>query len=185
MARTRRAAAAVIRQFLNRDVVKLYHAIVSGWISCPEGATGKPSDFLDIEIPIAERYSKFEVRRKRIVSMNETRQTDRASNAPSWYAQPKPARTRIWSLQRGYFQGIKCTLLQIQIFTGRTHQIRVHLALLGYPILGDKMYGEKEPPASVFRMFLHSYHLKFPELNLSFTEDSGFAELIEPAEAVQ
>ncbi len=51
------------------------------------------------------------------------------------------------------------TLLELYLETGRTHQIRVHLAYLGHPILGDAVYGTKDPLLS--RHFLHAYHLAF------------------------
>ena len=63
------------------------------------------------------------------------------------------------------------TLLEVTIKTGRTHQIRVHLAGEGHPIAGDDKYGDFElnkalqkttpGPASLKRMFLHAWSLKF------------------------
>ncbi|MBX9601043.1 MAG: RluA family pseudouridine synthase [Bryobacteraceae bacterium] len=54
------------------------------------------------------------------------------------------------------------SLLEVRIGTGRTHQIRVHLASLGNPVAGDKLYGAKEavdlPPE---RFFLHAYRIRF------------------------
>ncbi|MDP2932366.1 MAG: RluA family pseudouridine synthase [Chloroflexota bacterium] len=49
------------------------------------------------------------------------------------------------------------TLLEVKIETGRTHQIRVHLSAIGYPVVGDKVYGFKSPYLS--RQFLHAYRL--------------------------
>ncbi len=58
------------------------------------------------------------------------------------------------------------TLLEVTIKTGRTHQIRVHLASLGHPILGDDKYGDFElnkslQKAGLRRMFLHAWKLQF------------------------
>ncbi|HEY8362059.1 MAG TPA: RluA family pseudouridine synthase [Tissierellaceae bacterium] len=50
------------------------------------------------------------------------------------------------------------TLLDVQIFTGRTHQIRVHLNYIGHPIIGDVLYNERSQYIS--RQALHSYYLK-------------------------
>lgn len=50
-------------------------------------------------------------------------------------------------------------LLKIQILTGRTHQIRVHLSSIGFPILGDELYGGKKAN----RIFLHAQKLSFPD----------------------
>ncbi len=52
-----------------------------------------------------------------------------------------------------------CTLLEITPETGRTHQIRVHLAAIGYPVMGDATYGVKSPYLS--RQFLHACRLGF------------------------
>ena len=51
------------------------------------------------------------------------------------------------------------TLLNLVLETGRTHQIRVHLAYLGYPLLGDALYGK--PCALINRQFLHAARLGF------------------------
>jgi 23S rRNA pseudouridine1911/1915/1917 synthase len=51
------------------------------------------------------------------------------------------------------------TLLEVKPETGRTHQIRVHMAAIGYPVMGDKVYGVKS--ASVPRQFVHAYRLRF------------------------
>jgi len=51
------------------------------------------------------------------------------------------------------------TLLEVTPETGRTHQIRVHLAAIGYPVLGDAIYGVKSPHLS--RQFIHASRLGF------------------------
>lgn len=53
------------------------------------------------------------------------------------------------------------TLLEFHPFTGRTHQIRLHCAFLGCPIVGDEIYGRKKPSLEIHRHFLHAYRLKF------------------------
>jgi len=55
------------------------------------------------------------------------------------------------------------TLLEVTPKTGRTHQIRIHLASIGHPIAGDKQYKFKRqsPPEKLTRQFLHAYYLKF------------------------
>ncbi len=54
-------------------------------------------------------------------------------------------------------------LLEVEPKTGRTHQIRVHLAAIGYPVAGDKLYGFKrqKPLPGLKRQFLHASYLKF------------------------
>ncbi len=51
------------------------------------------------------------------------------------------------------------TLLEVRPETGRTHQIRVHLAAIGFPVVGDKVYGVKSPHLS--RQFMHACRLGF------------------------
>ena len=54
-------------------------------------------------------------------------------------------------------EGRPCLLIDCSLYTGRTHQIRVHLASRGLPILGDELYGGR--PAK--RLYLHASHLAF------------------------
>lgn len=51
------------------------------------------------------------------------------------------------------------SLVMLTLYTGRTHQIRVHLSHLGHPIIGDSLYGEKSE--LINRQALHSYSIKF------------------------
>lgn len=53
------------------------------------------------------------------------------------------------------------TLLKVNIETGRTHQIRVHLSQIGYPIIGDFVYSNGKNPFGVEGQMLHSYRLEF------------------------
>lgn len=53
------------------------------------------------------------------------------------------------------------TLLEVRPHTGRTHQIRVHLAWLGYPVVGDRVYGRRRPSIPLDRHFLHAVDLAF------------------------
>lgn len=69
----------------------------------------------------------------------------------------KPALTEYWVKKR--FK--KFSLVEIALHTGRTHQIRVHLAYLGHPILGDPVYGSKKKHFGVTTQMLHAYKLGF------------------------
>jgi len=53
------------------------------------------------------------------------------------------------------------SLLEVRLETGRTHQIRVHLAAIGHPVAGDKVYGRRRDELGVGRQFLHSARLRF------------------------
>jgi 23S rRNA pseudouridine1911/1915/1917 synthase len=51
------------------------------------------------------------------------------------------------------------TLLEVHLFTGRTHQIRLHLAFIHCPVVGDTIYGFRKPSLSIQRNFLHAARL--------------------------
>jgi 23S rRNA-/tRNA-specific pseudouridylate synthase len=56
------------------------------------------------------------------------------------------------------------TLLEVDLITGRTHQIRVHLEAIGHPIAGDPVYGtgtSRRGPDGLERLFLHAWRLEF------------------------
>ncbi len=53
------------------------------------------------------------------------------------------------------------SLIKIFPKTGRTHQIRIHLASIGHPIVGDNLYGKKTDPFNLKRLFLHAESLEF------------------------
>jgi len=54
-----------------------------------------------------------------------------------------------------------CTLLEVTIETGRTHQIRVHLSEIGYPIVGDEVYSSGKNKWGIKGQCLHAKSLKF------------------------
>jgi RluA family pseudouridine synthase len=66
----------------------------------------------------------------------------------------EPARTRVHVVERY----AAATLVELELETGRTHQIRVHMAHLGYPLLGDRQYGRKGR-ALIRRQALHAARL--------------------------
>jgi 23S rRNA pseudouridine1911/1915/1917 synthase len=73
------------------------------------------------------------------------------------------------------------TLLEFHPLTGRTHQIRLHCAFLGCPIVGDGVYGRKKPSLQIDRHFLHAYRLK---IVLPGTQETKFLEAPLPEELV-
>jgi len=123
-----RAIRALQRQFKEREVRKTYVALVIGNIAQDEGV---------IEAPIG----RHRVHRQRMAVI----------------ADGKPARTR-WKVRGRYrdAQNRIYTLLDVRLLTGRTHQIRVHFAWLGFPLAGDVVYGPAHSPLPAPRQFLHA-----------------------------
>ncbi len=105
------------RQFELRQVDKRYLALAQGVIE---------ADAEVMEEPIGPSPSKVKGQREKMVVRRDE--------------QGKPAVTIVRVRQR--FRGF--TLVELELKTGRTHQIRVHLSHAGYPILGDDMYGGPE-----------------------------------------
>ena len=87
-------------------------------------------------------------------SRDERKRQALPENAPGG----QPASTQLVGLARGSLDGVELTALTVTLDTGRTHQIRVHLAALGCPLVGDKLYGGPAYP----RLALHAERLRFP-----------------------
>ena len=130
-------AARELSRLVNRHrIEKLYAAITYGW---PE------VDKFEVDQPLLRQ----------------------GEQAPSkiWLKQAihpagYPARTKFEVVQRFENRWGRFALINCQPITGRTHQIRVHLASLGFPLVGDKIYGPKS--AGQFeRQMLHAWRLGF------------------------
>ena len=81
-------------------------------------------------------------------------------------AEGKPSHSIMRLLGRWQLAGQYCSLLEVELKTGRTHQIRVHLQHLGFPLLGDDKYGDFPLNKALAkeglpRMFLHAAILRF------------------------
>ena len=72
------------------------------------------------------------------------------------------------------------TLLAIQLITGKTHQIRAHLASIGLPFLGDTKYGNGKHTLHLKYQLLHAYMLQFPVLSGALSEVSEKVITVEP-----
>ena len=111
VARTSRAAAFFAKTFSSRSAKKVYWALVVDVPSIDDGT---------IDLPIAKQPG----------TGGEKMHVDEAEGSP--------ARTRYRVIERA---GNRAAWVELQPFTGRTHQLRVHMAAIGHPIVGDGKYG--------------------------------------------
>ncbi len=77
-------------------------------------------------------------------------------------------------LKRITVEGRPCLLIECTLYTGRTHQIRVHLASRGLPILGDQLYGG----SSASRLYLHAARLAFSLEGKTYDVTSSFNKFL-------
>ncbi len=97
----------------------------------------------------------------------------------------KAAITEYTQLATGKIGLDQVALLKVKLHTGRTHQIRVHLASLNHPVFGDQLYGgfyKQQDLPILNRQFLHAYKLKFQLLDGTWIE--VFSDLPEELRAV-
>ncbi|HET9427410.1 MAG TPA: RluA family pseudouridine synthase [Allosphingosinicella sp.] len=114
VARTPRAAAFFSKAFSGRTARKVYWAVVIGVPSIDDGL---------IELPVAKQPG----------TGGEKMHVDEENG--------QPAKTRYRVLDQA---GNRAAWVELQPYTGRTHQLRVHMAAIGHPILGDGKYGGQE-----------------------------------------
>jgi 23S rRNA pseudouridine1911/1915/1917 synthase len=132
VAKTDETHRRLAAQFARRETMKLYLAVVQGrprW---------------------NEKTAEFAIRRH-----PTHRQKMQAVDATAvGNQQARDARTDF----RVVWPGADCSVLACRIHTGRTHQIRVHLQKLGYPVVGDRLYGSR---VNAPRVMLHASQLRF------------------------
>lgn len=96
----------------------------------------------------------------------------------------KKAETEFKTIKKYQYLGKVYSLVSIKIKSGRTHQIRVHLSYLGWPLVGDKLYGSKEN-MGLARPFLQAKKIAFEEpitgerLSFEVEPDKELAEVLE------
>jgi 23S rRNA pseudouridine1911/1915/1917 synthase len=136
VARTAEAFRSLSDQLRTHRAERRYLALVAGTVA---------ADVAEIDAPVGR----------------STRRPDRMAVTPSG----RPARTG-YAVQARYDHPLPVTLLEAKLETGRTHQVRVHLAAVGHPVIGDDRYGaaRARPPALVAalgsdRLFLHAFRL--------------------------
>lgn len=126
IARHQKAFEYLKNLFQTRQMKKTYLALVWGKVKERSGLIEKPLG----------------------IKTGSVKRTARVENAKM----VKEAKT-VYRVKR-YFDGF--TLLEVEPLTGRTHQIRVHLASIGHPIAGDTLYTKRLAPNGLTRMFLHA-----------------------------
>jgi len=118
-AKTERAMRSLAKQFAAHTVERSYNAVVWGSPRLAEGV-------------VEGNLGRNPFDRKRMAVLR---------------GQGKPARTRYSVLERfGDSEKPFAALIECRLETGRTHQIRVHLAHIGHPLIGDATYGRSHPP---------------------------------------
>ncbi len=122
--------AALAEQMREHRMVKRYLAMVEGHMPVPEGT---------VDAPIGR----------------DPRYRQRMALVPVGRG-GREARTLFRVLRQAHGR----TLLEVRLETGRTHQIRVHMAAIQHPVVGDLVYGRSQPPMPP-RQFLHASHLEF------------------------
>lgn len=128
MAKNDAAHRSLQRQFKDRNVDKVYIALVDGHPPTPVGR---------IEAPIGR--DPRDRKRMAVVPIGKGREAT--------------------SVYQTLEQFSEHCLLEVQLRTGRTHQIRVHLSFIGCPVVGDRVYGKKRPSLPIQRQFLHAARL--------------------------
>ncbi|HVF32694.1 MAG TPA: RluA family pseudouridine synthase [Acidimicrobiales bacterium] len=131
VARTADAYHALVAQLAAREVQRHYRALVLGTVEANAG---------EVDAPIGR--------------------SDRDPTQMAVATGGRDARTRYEVLER-YASPVPTTELACKLETGRTHQIRVHLAAIGHPVVGDGRYGGERPALAIGRPFLHAERLAF------------------------
>ena len=131
VARSEAAFRSLTDQLATRKMGRTYLAIVLGRLEAPEGV---------IDAPIGR--SSGDPTRMAVSSTGKTART-------------------AYRLLRRFESPVEASLVELRLETGRTHQIRVHCAAIGHPVLGDRRYGGARGSLAVGRPMLHAAELRF------------------------
>jgi len=137
------------KQFKERKVVKRYIALVAGHIKQKKGIIKTLIGRSLKDRKKQKAFSLFESKKGRREAITEYKVLKHLSKGNKKY-----------------------TLLEVEIKTGRKHQIRVHLTHIGYPIVGDKTYKFRKQSDKLARQFLHAGFLR---INLPNNKTEEFA----------
>jgi len=167
LAKNQKAYEFLKNQFKNREVKKTYNAIVSGCVKNDHGIINKPigrspSDF---RRRLAGRGARGELREA--ITEYKVLKRFEAPISKNFSSCALP-RVRGGTLGEKNFQKsslAKFTFLEVKPKTGRTHQIRVHMKFLNYPVVCDSLYDPKGfCPKDISRLALHAKSIEFKDL---------------------
>ncbi len=139
MARHPEAQRRLGDAFAQRRVDKRYQAVVRG-LPRPDASAAGTSGWSLIDLPLIADWPNRPLQK-----------VDREHG--------KPSQTRWRSVRHDAARGV--TLLDLEPLTGRSHQLRLHLASIGHPILGDTLYADAATQAMAPRLLLHASSLRF------------------------
>ena len=129
--------------FQTREVKKTYLALVWGKVEPENGIIEKPIGIKDGTI-------------KRTVHVKNARMV---REAVTEYKVKKHLKIKVDGKAEDF------TLVELSPKTGRTHQIRVHMASIGHPLVGDSLYGGKKADLGLKRHFLHAESIEFTKVD--------------------
>ena len=156
----------------DRSLHKYYLAYAEGKIEHPitlKGYLKKESEKNRSKVISEEAY-----RKKVLEAENRKKAFGTAGGEKAFQKEYQKIETVIKPLS--YFEEMNCTKLEILLITGKSHQIRAHLAAVGHPVIGDIKYGWKPKSRADVEwkyQLLHAYRMEFPKSAGAFAHLSG------------
>lgn len=158
LAKHKEAHKHLSMQFQNRETQKHYHALISGYPSANQGKTMLPMrcDWENRPLQMIDfKYGK--------------------------------AACTLWSIEQTYtlpFTNIFYSLVKLTPITGRSHQLRLHMKMIGHPILGDNLYADSLSYQLTNRLCLHATELSIQhprtQSTLTFNQPINLNDFINP-----
>ncbi|KAH7427050.1 hypothetical protein KP509_10G028300 [Ceratopteris richardii] len=142
-----KGASLQVSNVAEKHIVKIYRALVVGIIDIDETFIEEPIGMISYPGVLKGLYAAT--------------------------PEGKPSRSKVVVLQRDLKNN--CTLVQVEIFSGRPHQIRIHLAFLGYPLKGDPLYISGGKPDTSHMALLEDF-----QQGIINQDDGGYLKPINP-----
>lgn len=165
-ARTLAGSQEISRMLKKREIHKYYRLYVKGRVE----KAGEIKSYLDKDTGSNQVHIRL---------LHETEAANPRQDGGKCEAVTRYEPVRLWSDR---------TLLEAQLITGKTHQIRAHLAAVGHPLIGDYKYGDRKlndiykKQCQVESQLLHACRLVFPSMEGILGEMSGLTVTSEPPE---